>query len=500
MQHEQNKFKNIIIIVVVIIVAVVGLYLVPNSPLTLDGMLSKGKYYQKTGRTALALKIFKKATESYPSSYEAHTLLGQALSEVDEPELAKQAFVKALELTEASKNKFDAQIAVASIHMFDDDYAKAEEVLMSVGDPKPDKLKEKLAEVYTAWGDKFFNENKRLEAVEKYKQAFKMLDNIDVEEQQKVEDKAIRAYTEIANYFLTQKNTDEAVKNLQNCVKDFDNPKAHLKLAEIYKKQNKADEAIEEYQKAYDLDTTGTAALYLGELLVDKGVELAKKNKMTEAKECFQKAQEANPSIIIPAEILYAVSLKNIKTYLSPNNVSDELFPKLTVDITNESEEPVDNLKVQAVFMDEGKIFSRVEKVVATKEDVLESKKTSQTVTLASPDGVKGLKKGHLIQAKLYLVYGDQPDWKIARTISLSKKKTIFAEKKPAKTTVKASKPATVTEKVATKPITEKINSTSGVTTTSVTNTMPAPQPIPVPVMVQPGAGSSNVQLPPLND
>lgn len=498
MQQKQNKFKSIVVIAIVILVAIVAFYLIPNTPLTLDGMLSRGKYYQKTGRTALALKIYKKATVSYPSSYEAHTLLGEALSEVDEPELAKQAFVKALELTETSKNKFDAQIAVSSIHLFEGKYDKAEEVLIAVEDPKPDKVKEKLAEVYVAWGDKFFNENKRVDAVAKYKKGFKALENVDVEAQQKIEDKAIKAYTEIANYFLTQKKTDEAIKYLQKSVETFDNPKAHLKLAELFKKQNKKDEAIAEYEKAYDLDTTGTAALYLGELLVEKGVDLARKNKMTEAKECFQKAQEANPSIIIPAEILYSVSIKNIKTYLSPNTVADKIFPKVTMAIANESAEPVENLKVQAVFMDEGKIVGRAEKEVASKDTVLQPKKTSKTITLASPEGVKGLKKPHMIQAKLYLVYGNQPDWKIARTIALSKKRKVFAEKKAAKKPVKKT-PAKIANKQA-KPVTESINSTSGTTTTAVTQSMPVPQPIPVPVMVQPNTAPSNVQLPPIGN
>lgn len=509
MKTGSNNTKQIIIIVGIVAVVIFLVWMIPNTVLSLDGMLAKGEMYQKTGRTALALKIYERATEMYPSSYEAHLHLGNALLEVDEPELAKHQFDKAVELSGSTKTKSDAQIAMASMLMAENKYDKAEKLLLSVEDPKPDKVKAKLGEMYVAWGEAKYTDTTRLDSIEKYKQAFKYYDAVDVEAQQKVEDKIIKTYNDMANEYLSQKKIDQAIGVLKNSIDFIDNSSAHIKLAEVYKKQNKRDESIAEYEKAYDLDTTGTAALYLGELLVEKGVDLARKNEMDKAKECFEKAQEANPSIIIPAEILYSLSIENIKTSLTPNTVTDEIFPKVSFVVVNKGKENVDFMKVQAVFIDSGKIINRTEVTVANKSKPLLPNKPSPTITLASSDGVKGIKSARVIQAKLYLVYSDHPDWKFARTLTLSKKKEVVTANKPSSSSSgsssSSSKPsASSGTRIDTTAILPKEqqrvihdNQTSVPSASTGVGSPSVPQPIPLPVQVQPG--SSDVELPPIN-
>ncbi|MEW5820173.1 MAG: tetratricopeptide repeat protein [Cyanobacteriota bacterium] len=510
--NKGSSTKQMLIIGGIIALVVISVWMIPNTVLSLDGMLSKGEMYQKTGRTALALKIYKKAIDMYPASYEAHLHMGNALLEADEPELAKVEFDKAVELSGNSKSKFDAQIAMSIMLISENKFDKAENLLLSVEDPKPDKIKVKLAELYTQWGDKFLSESKRNEAIEKYKLAFKNYDSLDVESQQKVEDKVIKTYIDIANYHLNQKKQDQAIVALNQSIDFIDNPTAHIKLAEMYRKQNKRDEAIAEYEKAYDLDTTGTAALYLGELLVDKGVELAKKNKMDEAKICFEKAQEANPSIIIPAEILYSISINKIESSLTPNTVTDKLFPKVSFVVENQGKDKIDFLKVQVVFFDSGNIISRIEKIVVSKKEPLESNESTKQITLSSSKGIEGIKKSHLIQAKVYLIYGDYTDWKFARTVTMTKQKDVFAvkggsTKKPDTTTSVAvtSKPSLSTDTASTsitkKPDTGQV-AVDKPQIPQVNTSMPVPQPIPIPVHVQPVSnpgGNSGVDLPPIN-
>ena len=509
MNTGKSNVTQIIIIVGILLLALIGVLLVPNTVLSLDGMLAKGEMYQKTGRTALALKIFQKATEDYPASYEAHLLLGNVYREVDQPDKAREEFDKAVELSGNSKDKFNAQIAMSTMLLADGNFEKAETLLLSVEDPKPDKVKEKLAELYVQWGDKKFAENNRQEAIDKYELAFKNYDSVDVEAQQIVEEKVIKTYMDIANYYLTNKKIDQAVSTLNQSIDFVDNPSAHIKLAELFKKQNKRDESIAEYEKAYNLDTTGTAALYLGELLVEKGVELAKDNQMDKAKECFEKAQETNPSIIIPAEILYSISIEDIKVSVTPNTVADKLFPKVSFVVKNQGKDNIDFLKVQAVFLDQGEILSRTEETVIKKNNPLPAKSKSNTVSMTSPVGVEGLKKPHILQAKIYLVYGENSDWKFARTITLTKQKDIFTVKKtaPASSDNTAKKPALTTSRVPSvnDPKNEHQQTTSflpdkvAAKETPQANTTinsPIPQPMPIPVQVKPN--NSNVELPPL--
>ncbi|MGD9579893.1 MAG: tetratricopeptide repeat protein [Vampirovibrionia bacterium] len=511
MENKSSNMKKVVVILCIVAAIAGALFLWPaTSNLTLESMLSKGQEYQKTGRTALALKVYEKAVADFPASYRAHLFLGNALLEADQPDMAKVQFDKAVELSGNSNNKFDAQIAMATMLLADKNYEKAEKLLLSVDEPRPKEVKKALADLYIDWGDVKFADNNQTEAVDKYKLAFKALEEVDVEAQQKIENKLIKTYDDMANFHLTKKELDKAIEVLNDSVSFIDNPSSHIKLAEIYKKQKKMDLAIEQYEKAYDLDTTGTAALYLGELLVDKGVDLAQKNKMDEAKECFEKAQEANPSIVIPAEIMYSLSLVSIKPDLIKNDVSDQIFPKLTLAIKNKAKYDIDSLRVQAVFMDSGNILGRAEKTIVQKDDPLAFDKTTKPFSLTCANGAVGLKKAHLIQAKIYISYGNDTDWKFARTVNLSKKSDTFSVK-----SAKTTGSSTSTTKTTSKPAIDKTYKPSAFDNTSndnkpenqqvskpalppVNNTV-VPQPIPVPVLVQPGGGTSNHALPPIN-
>lgn len=238
--------------------------------------------------------------------------------------------------------------------------------------------------------------------------------------------------------------------------------------------------------------------------MVEKGVELAKKNEMDEAKKCFEQAQEANPSIVIPAEIMYSLSFVSIKTALIPNTVSDKIFPKVTLAIKNKGKEDVTSLKLQAVFMDSGNIIGRTEKTIIQRDKPLAPSKTTKSISLTSAAGATGLKKSHMIQAKIYISYGKNADWKFARTITLSKRNDMFSVKKP--------KPQPKVNKPASNPVIDKNYKPSAFNTDPVSkpmepvqnkppvNNMPVPQPIPVPVLVQPGNSNSTQSLPPINN
>lgn len=513
MNKGKTNTKQIQTIVGVLILLILALWMIPNTILSPDRMLDKGEMYQKTGRTALALKIYQKAVEKYPDNYEAHLHLGNALLESDEPELAKQEFNKAVELSGNSKNKFDAQIAMATMLLSENKYDKAEQILLSVQDPKPNKVKRKLAELYIQWGDEKYNADTRPEAVDKYKLAFKNYDGVDVEAQQKIEDKIIKIYNDMSLEFLSKKKIDQAIDVLKQSIEFIDNPSAHIKLADIYNKQNKKDEAIAEYEKAYEIDTTGASALYLGELLVQKGVEYASKNEMDKAKECFEKAQEVNPSIVIPAEILYSVSISAIKTRLTSNAATNRVFPEVSFVITNKGKEKINFLKAKVVFMEEGKVLSKAEKTIASEQDPISIKGSSETINLSSPTALTNEKNASLIQAKVYLAYDSTSDWKFARNLVLSKNKNAFVSNDTTSTSNTNSTPDTTPKKPTASTATgNQYNKPQNTSNTGpaavenptlaplnpVPNNPSAPQPVAIPVQVQPN--SSNVELPPIKN
>jgi tetratricopeptide (TPR) repeat protein len=521
MDNTKNNTKAVLIIVIILVVAGLGFWMIPNTVLSVDRMLAKGEMYQKMGKTARALEIYRKAAANYPNNPDVHLRLGQALLEADEPEKAREEFDKAVKLSKNSDGSYDAQISMASMLLADKEFAKAEKILLEVKDPKPEKVKLKLAQVYLKWGDDLYSPVTRLDAVDKYRLAFKNFEDIDVEAQQKVEDRVIKIYTDIAKEYISENKIDQATTILKQSLDFVDNPTAHINLAEIYRKQNKRDEAIAEFEKAYEVDTTGTAALYLSELLVEKGIELAKKADMEQAKEQFEKAQEVNPSIVIPAEILYSLALEGIKTKLVPNTITDRVYPGIVFKVKNEGKEKINFLKAKVLFYEEGKVIGKAEKVIASKKDPLEVKKSTGTISLTSETGVKDVKKQHVLQAKIYLAYDSQSDWKFARALTLTREKTMFASSDDTKKSVKKAnatmKPAKHADAslMNQKPVVTT-SSTSSTTTTASSNSvvpeantassnvpvpqaMPQPVPVPVPITVQ-STSSSNVELPPMEN
>lgn len=498
---------------------VLALWFVPTNVLTPDGMLRKGEEYQKTGRTALALDIYKKAVEMYPNSYEAHVHLGQALLETDDPELAKQEFNKAVELSGKSKSKYQAEIAMADMLIVENKLDDAEKILLSVEKTKSDKVKQKLAELYILWGDRQVANNS-LSAVEKYKKAYKNFDSINPQAQQKVKNKVIKIYNDYAIELVSKNNTDKAISILNESLKFTNNPYAHMRLAEIYLKQNKKDEALAEYEKAYDIDSTGSSALCLADLLVDKGVELVKKNKLDEAKKSFEKAQEVNPTIMIPAELLYSVSITDIKTSMIPKESSNMIYPSVSFLLKNKSKDKIEYLKAQIVFIEDSKEVAKVEKILVSQQNPLDTDKSTETITVTSPTGIKDIKKQHLIQAKLYLSYNSESDWKIARAFMLSKDKLRDRNTNNSITNINSINDkkllAARSNKTSTSNTAGSIDTTTITKTGNVTNHVGAaekptlaplnpqppvntnPEPVPVPVPIQVPPSKKGPDLPPI--
>lgn len=506
-----NNFKEpnkITIAAVASAVVVVGLVLFyPHSSISLNLLLDQGKKYEKIGKTSLAIQLYDDAVKRFPNSYEAHLALGNALLEADEPERAKKELDLAVELSGKSSKHCDAQISSASMLLLEGKYEQAEKALAAFEDPKPKNVSLKLGELYTRWGSVLYQDNERVDALEKYKKAFKSYDKLDLEAQQIAEDSVIKIYNELVNIYLSKKNHKKAIELLEESVAFVDNPSAHLKLALIYKDKKQKDKAIEEFEKAYEFDTTGSCSLYLSDLLVEKGIDLAQKGKMSEAKAIFEKAQEVNPSIIIPTELINTVTMSGVKTYMTANVDKTELFPELSFVVDNRGKEDVTYLKAKVVFMNEGEVLGKDEMLIISSVNPLKKGMTTKTIRLSSSNGVSDIKKKHSIQAKVYLAYDDQSDWKFARTLAFSndsKSTSGSGNKKrsnltPQKTPVGQVNIASSSSSNPPKKSNVAIDPPKAPQSNYVQNSMPVPQP--VPVYVQPNkSGGGNPDLPPITN
>lgn len=494
----KNLSKNQKITIVVVVLVFIGL--IYNTFFSLSSLLKQGEAYQKSGKTALALGIYKKAARVHPGSYQAHLHLGRAFLESDEIQLAKQELGKAIELSNTGATNFEAQIEMSKLLVSEKNFNDAEKILLTVRKPTPIEIKKALADLYIHWGNEVYNTGSKVDSIEKYKNAWTYYKSFDIHEQKKIQLKVINFYEDMAMNFLAKNMENEAINALNQSISFIDNPSSHIKIAGIYKKQNKMDEAIVEYQKAYDLDTTGSAPLYLSELLVQKGVSLASKNDFTKAKECFEKAQEVNPSIVVPAEILYSVFISSIKAALVSDKTTDKVFPEISFVVTNRGNQDITLLKAKAVFFDSGNSVGEDDRIVVSKDKPLKPKTDSEKVTLSLANGIDNSKKSNLLQVKVYLSYNNEPDWKFTRTLTISNKKKGSSISNVVSTysQPKSTASRTKTTETGQLKVRNKSSNNPSKTTSHTINPISQPVgPIPIPVQVQPNK-NNNVTLPPM--
>lgn len=393
------------------------LYVIPTNVMTPQALINKGLSYEKSGRTALALEEFKKAAERFPGSYDAHLYYGKSLLESDEPKLAMEHLNKAVDI--GSKSKYDAEIILSEMFINENNFSQAEKILSSIQKPSTE-AKSKLASVYETWADKIFNTD-RNSAMEKYKKALNLYGTTDAQIASKLQNRILQMYNDLINEYLSNKKTDLAINTLNESIKFSDNARAHIKLAEIYRSQKKEDLTIAEYEKAFKLDTSGTAGLYLSDMLVAKGVEFVKKKDLSTAKKYFDKAIEANPSIMIPAELLYSVAISSLKTTFIPEQSTNTSIPSISFVLTNKGKDNLAFLKAKIVFAEDGKKVGESEKILVSEQGPLGPGKSTPSIIITSPAGVDNINKKHELQATIYLAYNPQADWKIARELVLSK-------------------------------------------------------------------------------
>lgn len=423
-----QQHKNTIIIAAIVVIAIVSGVSLANSFLSGGSTLEKADNYRVAGKTALAIDLYKKVLARNPNNINARINYAKALMDSDEQDQAMEEFSYVIDSMGDNPRKPDAHLAIATIYMNAGEFEKAENTLAVFKMDPPKSVKTKKAELYLSWGDAKADENLRHEALEKYKEAYKNSDMLSPSQKLRLEKRIAVLFETLAEYHLARKEDDKAIDLLTSGLDVIKSAEVHAKLAEIYKKQNKMDKALEEYQKAYDLDSSPTVALYLSDLFIEKAIEANKNKKYEEAKGFFQQAQKLNPELIIPAEMIFNVALKNIKTHVTANKYTQEVYPKVSFELVNKSSQTINSLTAKVVFLLDGQELNYTEETLVFESDPLKPGKSVRNVTVASKSPVQTSINKNLVQAKIYLASDNSVnDWQLARTLAFSAKSTTLA-------------------------------------------------------------------------
>lgn len=415
------RYTYIIASFVILSIVVMFFIFQYNKPGSLKYMLEKGEKYTNTGRLALALKHYNKTVRIYPGSYEAHLRLGDIYIKINEKEKAKIEYYRALKLK--LPNRYEAHFALANLYFSQGKTYVAKDIIDSVKNIKNKQVYKGVGKFYYKWGDKQKNKSK-IEAARKYKISYKFLKKAeDDREIIKITQKIENNYLAISKELINNDKLDEAINIVSSAIKWVDESAAlHYHLAELYNTKDKPDKALQEFEKAFELNPNpGPSDIFIS-LLKEKAKKLEKQNKKSIAKFIYQKIKKMDAENEILQNTNNKVFIKLTATKFNQNKEKGTFSPGISFRIANIGKEKIDKVKLKIDFLKEDKhLSSEVVEVILPDKEIKPGELTKE-ITVFSKSKLSGILLNHKFQAKIFIFQKDSKTWKVLRQINFAKK------------------------------------------------------------------------------
>lgn len=420
MQGIFSKNKILYCSLAILIVVICYFAVNQHDPNSLHGLLEKGEELESEGRVAHALEHYTRVVRAYPASYEGHIRLGRLYAEVREPDKAKVEYYRAMNLGEQGRH--DAYLALAELYALNGSYDLAEKFLASIQDTKVRRTVVGLGDFYYKWG-KYLERSKdstskdRLEAIRKYKIAYKFYKKAKAPARKEVKHSIDIAYARIADELLATDHKIDAIKILNISLKYEENAVAHYKLARIFENDN-IDKALEHYEHAFKLNHTIAKKDRYADLLAKRAEQLKLEGEETRSKYYFYLAHKMKPEskVVVSPDNEIMVSLLSAKLN---DNKDDTLTPGIVVKVTNLGASQIEDLKLKVVFYkDEEHLAEKVETIVDAHKPLSKDGSTSKIV-IYSPATVHKAYVDQDIKVQIFVYNSKAKDWKLYRTANV---------------------------------------------------------------------------------
>ncbi|MDD3014449.1 MAG: tetratricopeptide repeat protein [Candidatus Gastranaerophilales bacterium] len=311
----------------------------------------------------------------------------------------------------SNKNNYSAYFTMADIYISKNEYELAQDLLLQIKDVQRKVVSDKIGDFYFNWGNKI-SKSDQPEAIRKYKLAYKFYSR-NKSDKVILTKKTIKdMYLDLSDKLLAVNNDNEAVKLLNSSIDYYDNATAHYKLARIYEKKN-TDKAINEYTKAFVLNSSIASTDGLVQLLVKKADNLYKNGDKTTAKFYYERAKKLNPQVKIP-QINDSNIIVNLIVSKFSNDVDKQQYsPGISFKISNISKNKIEYLKAKVVFNVDGKKYSEEIKEISTLKSPLAPSSVTPAININTSKPLSYEYKNPKVEIQIYISQQNPDSWKL---------------------------------------------------------------------------------------
>lgn len=387
-----------------------------NKPTSVAGMMKEADNFAVKGQIAYAIEDYNKIVRVFPENYEAHIRLAELYLEVNEPDMAKVEYMKAIKL--GYKSAYQANIAMAELYVKENNYNLAEGFINEIKDINNIKALQLIGDFYCKWGNTL-KQTDKTEAIRKFKIAYKYYKKSDSPNLLKLKKDVKNVYIDISNEFLKLNKPLDAIDILKLSLVFWNNSETHYRLAKIYEKLGKIDTAIDEYKTAFGLNPTVSSPESYVALLIKKAEILKEKGDKVSAELYYTRAKKFDSKLNILMNPDSRIIINNLSTKCNENIDKDILIPEISFKLTNISKDKINQLKIKVVFLENNKPFSEEIKTIASDKNPLTNDASTPQINIFSSEPVNYVLDKHNLLAQIYISQKTPDKWVLFRNVNI---------------------------------------------------------------------------------
>ncbi len=304
-------------------------------------LIDLGKHQLSLGQYAFAVETLTKAIAVKPDDPHGYLALARAYVGVDQVDQAWDCIIHAQQLGVGVIAEPALASELANYYRQRGQYDKAVDLLRPLANASiPGKMAE-LADLNALRGDECIEKGDLEQAKRCWEEVKELHQGSRFSES---DGRLSTIYTKLANLAYSDKDDEKALDYLSKLNVIGENSRNYLLAADIYERDGKLNDAIEQVRKALKLSADNKYAQdRLAQLLSKHGKELIGSGDSQSGYEYLQQAQTAQPSMKLPA-----VTLKNLTCIIDPASKK----PKLSGQIWNPGSKSVEALTIRAELYD----------------------------------------------------------------------------------------------------------------------------------------------------
>jgi len=390
-----------------------GVHYVATRPPTAEQLMKKADKYEAKGQIAYEINAYNNIVRAFPENYDAHIKFAEIYKRADANDYAKVEYVKAIKLN--YKNKFAAQIGIAEIYVEEKNFGIAESYINQVKNNQSKICRDKIGDFYYQWGE-YIKKTTLPDAIRKFKIAFQYYEKAkNTKKLLTAKKEIINSYIQIAKTFENAAKYEDAEEILNISLDFMDNSLTHYELAELYRQQNKTEQALKEYKTAFEKNpSVAKTDNYVALLILRAKLYEANGDKVS-AELYYTLAKKYNNKISVPINPDNRVLISNLTTNCIENFDSDIIIPQIKFKLKNISKENISDLKAKIIFSENNDVFDQQIKNIAFAKNPLKPNTETAEIIIKSSKEIRFALEKHDFLVQIYISQKTPDNWVLFR-------------------------------------------------------------------------------------